>query len=34
MKFDGSTDSTDYVIGEIDGVPVQFGAHYIMVQAG
>jgi hypothetical protein len=34
MKFDGSTDSTSYITGEIDGVPVQFGAHYIMVQAG
>ena len=34
MKFDGMTDSTDYIIGEIDGVAVQFGAHYIIVQAG
>ena len=32
-KFDGSTDSTVYVTGEIDGVPVKFGNHFLFVQA-
>jgi hypothetical protein len=34
QKFDGMTDSTEYVTGEIDGVPVRFGSHFVMVQAG
>jgi hypothetical protein len=34
QKFDGMTDSTSYVTGEIDGVPVRFGSHFVMVQAG
>ena len=33
QKFDGMTDSTSYVTGEIDGVPVRFGSHFVIVQA-
>jgi hypothetical protein len=33
QKFDGMTDSTEYVTGEIDGVPVRFGSHFVIVQA-
>jgi hypothetical protein len=33
QRFDGSTDSTEYITGELDGQPVQFGPHFIIVQA-
>ena len=33
QKFDGSTDSTSYVTSEIDGVPVRYGSHFVIVQA-
>jgi hypothetical protein len=33
QKFDGMTDSTEYVTGEIDGVSVRFGSHFVIVQA-
>lgn len=33
QRFDGSTDSTEYMTSELDGQPVRFGPHFIMVQA-
>jgi hypothetical protein len=33
QRFDGSTDSTEYITSELDGQPVRFGPHFIMVQA-